>query len=320
MPKPIVYSTRTFLPAPMERAGQVFDLTVNPHDRSMTQDEIIAVAEQGVQAFLCVGGDDFGADTIMALPDTVQCISTVSVGFDHIDIGTCKQRGIRVGNTPQVLDDATADTAWLCLLGASRLAQNCESTLRSGLWKGFEPNQFLGTDIRGKRLGILGMGNIGRAVAKRAMGWDMEIHYHNRTQLPPELENGAIYHNTAESLFEVSDFLSLNCPLTPETRGIVNAQTIAKLPHGAVVVNTARGDVVNDDALIHALKSGQVFSAGLDVFTGEPNFDKRYLDLPNVFLLPHIGSANVKTRTAMGNMAIDNIVGALGDGNMVSEV
>ena len=319
MTKPNVYSTRVFVDAPMARAQEVFNFTVNPDDTEMSRDAILAVAGD-VDAFMCSSGDDFSAHTIMALPDNVQCISTVSVGYDHIDVDACRKRGIRVGNTPGVLEDATADIAWLCLMGAARLAQSSEMALRTGQWQGFEPNGFIGTDIRGKRLGILGMGGVGRAVAKRAMGWDMEIHYHNRNRLSPELEQGAIYHDNPDSLFAVSDFLSLNCPLTPETTGIVNTKTIDILPQGAVVVNTARGPVVDDDALIFALQSGRVFAAGLDVFTGEPHFDKRYLDLDNVFLLPHIGSATAQTRTDMGNMAIDNILRVMAGEDMLSEV
>ena len=319
MSKPNVYSTRVFVDASMARANEVFNFTVNPRDREMSRDAILAVASD-VDAFVCASGDDFGTETIVALPDNVKCISTVSVGYDHIDVEACKKRGIRVGNTPGVLEDATADIAWLCLMGASRLAQSAEHTLRNGEWLGFEPNGFIGTHIRGQRLGILGMGGIGRVMAKRATGWDMEVHYHNRNRLPADLENGAIYHETAESLFAVSDFLSVHCPLTPATTGLVNEKTIDLLPQGAVVVNTARGPVVDDDALIAALKSGRVFAAGLDVFTGEPNFDKRYMDLDNVFLLPHIGSATLEARTAMGNIAIDNILGVLSTPPMISEV
>ncbi len=321
MSKPIVYSTRVFLPEPMQRAAQQFDFTVNTADLSMTHAQIMTVAQQDIQAFLCSSGDDFGTNTIEALPDTVKCISTVSVGYDHIDITACKQRGIRVGNTPGVLDNATADIGWLCLLGAARMAQYADRTLRNGRWKGFEPGgTFVGTELSGKRLGILGMGSIGRTLAKRSQGWDMQVHYHNRNRLPAALENGAIYHKTPESLFAVSDFLSLNCPLTPTTENIINASTLALLPKGAVVVNTARGGVVDDDDLIAALQSGHILAAGLDVFNNEPHFDKRYLDLNNVFLLPHIGSATVEARTAMGNIAVDNIASALAGTDMVHEV
>ena len=318
MSKPTIYITRTFLEPVMERAEKEFNLVHNTGGEALSRDDILAVAG-GVDGFLCTAGDDFSATTIDALPDTVRYISTVTVGFDHIDIDACKKRGIRVGNTPTVLDNTTADTAWLCLMGAARKAQDAESALRSGAWGKFEIGGFLGIDIQGKRLGILGMGGVGRAVAKRAQAWDMEIHYHNRNRLPADLEKGAIYHDTPESLFKVSDVLSLNCPLTPETTGIVNAKTIALLPKDAIVVNTARGPVVDDDALIKALQSGRIYGAGLDVFTGEPNLDKRYLDLDNAFLLPHIGSATWQTRTAMGMMAIDNLVCAIAGDEMLSE-
>lgn len=320
MTKPNVYSTRRFAPASMERAESLFDFTINPADKNMNKEQILEIANTGVVAFICTSGDDFSTETVQALPDTVKCLSTVSVGYDHIDLAACKARGIRVGNTPGVLDDATADISWLCLMGAARVAQESERSLRSGEWKGFEPNQYLGRDLAGKRLGIFGMGNIGRTVAKRSQGWDMQVHYHNRNRLPADLENGAIYHDTPESLFENSDFLSLNCPLTPETHSIINRDTIARMPKGVIIANVARGDVVNDDALIEGLQSGHIFAAGLDVFTGEPNFDKRYLDLPNVFLLPHIGSATLETRTNMADIAVDNVNTALTGQDMVSEL
>lgn len=317
MAKHRIFITRHFPEPILERAKAEFDCTLSPDGKGMSMDDIVAIAGD-YDGFLCAGGDDFSAGTIMALPDTIKCISSVSVGYEHIDISACRTRGIRVGNTPGVLDEATADTAWLCLMGAARKAQNVEALLRSGKWGQFEPD--FSTDIhRGKRLGILGMGGIGRIVAKRSQGWDMEVHYHNRNRLSADLENGAIYHDSIESLFKVSDILSLNCPLTPETTGVVNAQTIEYLPKDAIVVNTARGPVVDDDALIAALQSGRIYAAGLDVFTGEPNFDKRYLELDNVFLLPHVGTATLETRTAMGYMAIDNAIAAFNNDDMPSE-
>ena len=165
----------------------------------------------------------------------------------------------------------------------------------------------LGTHVSGKRLGILGMGRIGRAVAKRARGFDMEIHYHNRRRLPPEEEQGAVFHADAADLLAESEFLSINCPSSPETRKFLDAERIARLPEGAIVVNTARGDIVDDEALIAALRTGRVAAAGLDVFDGEPNLNPGYLGLDNVFMLPHAGSATHETRMAMGATCIDNL-------------
>jgi len=237
----------------------------------------------------------------------VRAIATFSVGYDHIDVEAAKARGIIVTNTPDVLTNATADVALLCLLGAAR--RQCESTavLRGKRWGRWDATSLLGVHMTGKRLGILGMGRIGRAVAKRARAFDMEIHYSNRSQLAPELEEGAIFHHNPEDMLPLSQFLSINCPSTLETRHYLNAARIALLPNGAVVVNTARGDIVDDDALIEAAKSGKVSGVGLDVYEGEPTFNQGYLDLPNAFLLPHIGSATVDTRDAMGFRALDNL-------------
>lgn len=179
--------------------------------------------------------------------------------------------------------------------------------LRRGEWHGWSTTQLVGVQVTGKRLGILGMGRIGRAVAQRARGFDMEIHYSNRRRLSPEQEHGAIFHETPESLLAVSDFFSINCPSSPETLRFLNSERIALLPDGAVVVNTARGNIVDDDALIAALASGKLAAAGLDVFQGEPELDSRYLEIENAFLLPHMGSATVETRNAMGFKCLDNL-------------
>ncbi len=176
-----------------------------------------------------------------------------------------------------------------------------------GAWPGWSPTFMMGQGVTGKRLGILGMGRIGQAVADRARGFGMEIHYHNRKRLPPEQEHGAQYHDSMRSLFAVSTLLSIHAASTPETKGSVNAQTIDLLPKGAILVNTARGDLVDDAAIIAALKNGQLGAAGFDVFAGEPNLHPGYIGAPNVFLLPHLGSATVKTRNNMGFLAIDNL-------------
>jgi len=206
-----------------------------------------------------------------------------------------------------VLTDATADIALLLMLGAARRAHEGEAIVRDGSWKSWATTFMLGTHMTGKRLGILGMGRIGQAVAKRARGFDMTIHYSNRRRLAPELEQGAIFHADPNELLPHSDFLSINCPASPETHHFLNAERIAKLPDGAVVVNTARGAVVDDEALIVALKSGKVAAAGLDVYENEPNLNPGYRPLKNTFLLPHLGSATVETRNAMGFKCLDNL-------------
>ena len=210
-------------------------------------------------------------------------------------------------NTPDVLSDATAEIAMLLLLGAARRAYEGERQIRTDTWAEWSATYQLGLQVTGKRLGILGMGRVGQVMARRARGFDMEIHYYNRQRLAPELEAGAVYHESVEGLLPHCDFLSIHCPATPETHHLLNAERIALLPDDAVVVNTARGAVVDDDALIAALQSGKLFAAGLDVFNNEPQIDPRYRGLENTFLLPHVGSASRETRDAMGFRALDNL-------------
>jgi lactate dehydrogenase-like 2-hydroxyacid dehydrogenase len=234
-------------------------------------------------------------------------LATFSVGHEHIDLAAAHARGIVVSNTPDVLTDATADIALLLILGAARRAGEGERMIREDAWTGWAPTQMLGAHVGGKRLGILGMGRIGRAVADRARGFGMAIHYHNRQRLDPASERDAIFHATPESLLPVSDILSIHCPLTPDTRHFIDARRIDLLPAGAIVVNTARGGVIKDADLIAALQSGRLAAAGLDVFDGEPNLHPSYRSLANTFLLPHLGSATRETREAMGFRALDNL-------------
>jgi lactate dehydrogenase-like 2-hydroxyacid dehydrogenase len=266
---------------------------------------------EGVEGLLITPRDKMTEAALAALPASVKIIATFSVGYDHIDVPAAHRRGLIVTNTPDVLTDATADIALLLLLAASRRAREGEAMVREGTWAGWNPMQLIGWQITGKRLGIVGMGRIGQALAQRARACGMQIHYYNRTRLTAEEEAGAVYHASLDSLLAVSEFLSLHAPATPETDKLLSAERIAKLPIGAIVVNTARGNLVDDDALIAALQSGHLAAAGLDVFTGEPNLDARYRTLPNVFPLPHLGSATVETRTAMGMRALDNLAAVL---------
>ena len=228
--------------------------------------------------------------------------------FDlQADEQMAKARGLIVTNTPDVLSDATAEIAILLMLGAARRASEGERLVREATWKDWSPSFMVGRQVTGKRFAVVGMGRVGQVVARRARGFDMEIHYHNRSRLEPAAEAGAVYHETLETLLGVADVLSLNCPSTPETKGLLNAETIARLPAGAIVVNTARGALVDDEDLIAALASGEVAAAGLDVYNGEPEIHPGYRKLPNTFLLPHIGSATLETRDAMGFRALDNM-------------
>lgn len=295
------------LPSPVEeRICRDYSAILNRDDVIFEPHELTAQA-QDCEGLLVTATERFDAEVIAELPETVKIMATYSVGYDHIDVAAAHARGITVTNTPDVLTDATADIALLLLLGAARGAHWGEAMVRGGTWGAWAPTHPLGTHVTGKRLGILGMGRIGQGVAHRARAFGMEIHYHNRSQLDPEQACGAQFHNSPEALFAVSDFLSINCASTPQTRGLLNAEAIARLPEGAIVVNTARGDIVDDDALIAALRSGRVAAAGLDVFRNEPNLDPRYRELDNTFLLPHLGSATIETRIAMGMRALDNL-------------
>jgi glyoxylate reductase len=297
------------LPKPVEarlRLSKDFVARLNAEDVPLGHRELHDKS-QGMDGLLITPGEKFSAESIAALPQSVRIIATFSVGHDHIDLQAAKARGIAITNTPDVLTDATADIAMLLILGAARGASWGDRMVRENRWASWSPTAPLGHDVTGKRLGILGMGRIGQALAKRARGFDIEIHYFNRTRLAPDKEQGARYHSSLDDMLPFSDFLSINCASTPETRGIIDAKALSKLPEGAILVNSARGDIINDDDLIAALKSGRLAAAGLDVFRNEPKIDPRFRELENIFLLPHLGSATPDTRTAMGMRAVDNL-------------
>ncbi|PWC33286.1 D-glycerate dehydrogenase [Azospirillum sp. TSO35-2] len=306
--RPAVLLTRRLPDAVEARAARDYAATLNPDDTAFSGAEIAArAAAAGADAVLCCAGDRLDAAAIAALPPRVKVLATFSVGTDHIDLEAARARGLVVTNTPDVLTDATADIALLLLLGAARRASEGERMIRAAAWTGWTPTQLMGTHIGGKRLGIVGMGRIGQAVARRARAFGMDIHYSNRRPLPPELAEGATYHADPEAMLPVCDVLSLHFPATAETRHWLNADRIGRLPPGAILINTARGSVVDDAAVIDALARGRLAAAGLDVFENEPNLHPGYRDLPNTFLLPHLGSATVETRNAMGFRALDNI-------------
>ncbi len=279
---------------------------LNADDHPHSVDEIIT-ASQSKEAILCTVGDPFSADLIVRLPDSIRILATFSAGYNHIDVRAAQARGMAVTNTPDVLTDATADVAMLLMLGAARRASEGERLVRQRAWTGWAPTQMMGTHLGGKRLAIVGLGRIGEAVARRAQAFNMEIHYANRSGRPSQTLPRAVLHPNLDSLLAVADVLSLHAPSTPDTRGWLNRQRIQRLPTGAIVVNTARGDLVDDEALIEALRYGRVAAAGLDVFDGEPAVNPGYLALENTFLLPHLGSATHETRIAMGMRAAENL-------------
>lgn len=304
------------LPAEAEaRANRDYAVVQNADDHQMTADEIIEKAA-GVDALMITITDKMPKAVIDRIPDHIKILSTFSIGFDHIDLAAAAARGIKVGNAPHGVTVATAEIAMLLMLGAARRAGEGEAMIRNRAWPGWAPLQLVGQRLDGKKLGIYGFGKIGRALAQRARGFDMEIHYHDIVRAKPEDEKGATFHDTLDSLLGVSQFFSINAPSTPETRYFFNKNVIEKMPHGAVVVNTARGDLVNDEDMIAALKSGRLSYAGLDVFAGEPKINEGYYDLPNTFLLPHLGSAAIEARNQMGFEALDNIDAAFAGKDM----
>jgi lactate dehydrogenase-like 2-hydroxyacid dehydrogenase len=305
--KPRILVTRKMMPDVERRITEVFRATLNPDDVPMRTDEVLKQAAVH-DAILLTSFDKLGPDFIPSLPASIRIIATHSVGYDHLSIPQARAKGLAVTNTPGVLTDATADIAMLLILGAARGASWGDRMVRENRWGATTLISPMGFDVTGKRLGILGMGRIGQAVARRAKGFGMELHYHSRKPVEAPDDEGARYHASFESMLPQCDFLSINCASTPETRGIVNARTIALMPDNGIVVNSARGDIIDDEDLISALKSGKLAAAGLDVFKGEPNIDPRYRDLDNVFLLPHVGSATPGTRSAMGHKCIDNLV------------
>jgi lactate dehydrogenase-like 2-hydroxyacid dehydrogenase len=297
--------TRKLLKENEDKLKELFDVKLNINDEIYPADKILELSKD-CDGILSTITDQLNKDLISKLSPSVKIIANYAVGYGNIDINAAKEKNIVVTNTPEVLDDSTADISILLLLGASRKVLEARRAAERQDWR-WSADFMLGKQMSNKRLGILGMGRIGRAVAKRARGFNMEIHYHNRSQLSKELEEGAIYHKTVKDLFNCSDFLSINCPATKETNKIINKETLEFLPDNAVIGNAARGDVVDDEAMIEALKSKKVFAFGLDVYNGEPKIHPEYLKLDNIFLLPHLGSATKRTRWDMAYRATQNL-------------
>ena len=297
--------TRKLINSSEKLAKKLFEVKLNKEDKILSKQELIR-GSADCDGILSSITEKFDNELILKLPETIKIISNFAVGYGNIDIDAAKKRNIVVTNTPDVLTDATVEIALLVLLGAARRAKEGAEWANKKNWK-WSSDFLMGKQLTGSRLGILGMGRIGRALADRARAFKMKIHYFNRSRLDKSLEKDAIYHTSLESLLSVSDFFSINCPATKETKHIINKNTIKYFPDGAVVSNSARGDMIDDDAMVSALKSGKIFSLGIDVYNGEPNIHSEYLNLPNVFVLPHLGSSTMKTRTAMANLAIQNL-------------
>ena len=297
--------TRRLLRSCEDKAKELFDANFNLNDELYSQKKLTEMST-GCDGILSALTDKLDAETINQLPESVKIISNFAVGFGNIDLEAAKKRGIAVTNTPDVLTDATAEIGVLLILGACRRASEGIEKAREGGWV-WSADMLIGKQLTGTRLGILGMGRIGQKIAKIAKSLGMIIHYHNRSKLSEEKEQGATYHDNLNDLMKVSDVLSVCCPASKETINLINKDTLELLPKGAVVTNFARGDIIEDEALIDALERRKVYAVGLDVYKNEPNLNPGYLKHKSAFILPHLGSATKETRTAMSNLAIDNI-------------
>jgi len=297
--------TRKLLQLNEDRIKTLYDAKLNSNDELYSQKKLIELSE-GCDGILSSLTDKLDEVTINKLPESVKILSNFAVGFGNINIEAAKKRNITVTNTPEVLTDATAEIGILLVLGACRrVAEGIEGAKASN-WK-WSADYLIGKQLTGTRLGILGMGRIGQKIAKIAKSLGMIVHYHNRSKLSQEKEQEATYHDNLKSLLSVSDVLSICCPASKETINLINKETLEYLPKGAVVTNVARGDIVDDEALIDALDRKKVYAVGLDVYKGEPNLNPGYLKHKSAFILPHLGSATKETRTAMANLAIDNL-------------
>lgn len=309
MPKPKIFLTRPIPPASMELLKQEAELTYNPDDRVLSREELIA-GMAGQDALLCTLMDGIDGELLDTNPN-LKIVANYAVGYNNIDVAAASARNIPVTNTPGVLTDSTADMAWALMFTIGRRVLEGDQLVRSRKWQGWGPMQLLGQDITGATLGLIGFGRIGKAMVQRAKGFDMKVVYWNRTRLSEaeETEMGISYASREEVLAQ-ADFVSLHVALTPDTTHLIGAAEFAAMKSTAYLINTARGPVVDEKALVAALKSGSIGGAGLDVFEKEPILEPELYDLANVVIPPHLGSATIGTRTKMGNMAAENCFAA----------
>jgi lactate dehydrogenase-like 2-hydroxyacid dehydrogenase len=308
-PRPVVIVTRRLPQAVEAELARDFDAQLNPEDRPLGPEGLRA-ALTDADALLCTVTDRVTAEVLSAEPLRARLLANFGVGFNHIDIEAAKARGLAVSNTPDVLTDATADVAMTLLLMVARRAGEGERQLRSGAWSGWRPTHMLGTQVSGKTLGLVGMGRIARAVAQRAHGgFGMKVIFHDPYPPPPEVVRslGAEQLPRLEDVLQRADFVSLHCPASPETHHLMNRERLALMRRDAFLINTARGDVVDEAALVDALQAGSLAGAGLDVYEREPQVAPALLTMENVVLFPHLGSATRETRVAMGLRALENL-------------
>ena len=297
------------LPEPVEtRLGELFNVTLNETGVSMSRDAL-AEAMKGADVLVSTLTDEIDQRMLAQAGDRLKLIANYGAGFDHIDVATARQRGVLVTNTPGVLTDDTADMTMALILAVPRRLKEGAAKMQSGEWDGWSPLGMIGHRVTGKRLGIVGMGRIGQAVARRAKAVGMQIHYHNRKRLHADIEDGleATYWESLDQMLARTDVISINCPHTPATYHLLSARRLKLLKPTAYVVNTARGEIVDENALIRMLKAGEIAGAALDVFENEAAVSPELRDLPNVMLLPHMGSATVEGRVEMGEKVLINI-------------
>jgi glyoxylate reductase len=306
--RPSVRVTRTLLPAVEKRMAELFDARFNADDTPLTRDALVA-AMADCDVLVPTVTDSIDASIIAAAPPRLKLIASYGAGVNHIDLAAAKAKGIMVTNTPGVFTDDTADLTMALILNVPRRLGEGHRAMRNGEWSGWSPTGMLGHRIGGKTLGIIGLGRIGEAVAMRAKAFGMNIIYNKRSRLPASVEDelGVTFEPDIDRLVARSDIITLHCPLTADTNKIINADRIAHMKPNAYVINSSRGELIDEDALIEALQSGRIAGAGLDVYTHEPAVDSRFLSIPNAVLLPHLGSATYEGREASGERVITNI-------------
>ncbi|MCE8006336.1 D-glycerate dehydrogenase [Aestuariivita sp.] len=303
-----VVVTRRLPDAVETRLKELFDVALREDDAPMSRDEL-AAALQTADVLVPTVTDEIDAGLIARAGDRLKLIANYGAGVDHIDVATARQRGVLVSNTPGVLTDDTADMTMGLILAVTRRLPEGLNLMQKGEWDGWAPTALLGGRIAGRRLGILGMGRIGQAVARRAAAFGMQIHYHNRRRLRPEIEEAfeASYWDSLDQMVARMDVISVNCPSTPSTFHLMNARRLKLMKPDAVIVNTSRGEVIDENALTRMLRAGEIAGAGLDVYEHGTNINPRLRELPNVVLLPHMGSATIEGRIEMGEKVIINI-------------
>ena len=320
--KPKILVSRKISDGAEEILKQEFDVTLNLNDKPYPYEELIKLVNN-YDGLISTSFDKLDKNFFESLTGRLKVIGHVGVGYDNINTQSAKEKNIKVSNTPNVLNDAVAEITILLILASSRRIGEAYNLVKTNTWKDHKPDitkLMVGNEITGKTLGIIGMGRIGQIVADRARAFNMKIIYFNRNKLSKDLEKDAAYYSDLKSMLPNCDYVSLHTPATPETKNIINSESLKLFPKHSVFINTSRGSTVDDDALIEALKNKKIYGAGLDVFNNEPNLDKRYLELDNCFVLPHVGSATHETRLAMSMLAVNNLKCFFSNKPLLSEV